>query len=218
MYRCEAATVAGFVQQVAVAYVARGYWFYATGWVPEGKDAARVDAKLIERYGVDRSKAARSRRKAAGLANVHYIRHGRFFALLATRGEHPFFAEEAFRDIRREPLAFAGYSIGYRRSTVTCRWHPSVRIDRGTFLELRAAFVDAATRRSVEQLGSALAAVPFEPWAPVRRQMLGLLRAVNRARSEAGLEDVPVTWLRLRRRPVRVFEREGRPGATWVAP
>lgn len=218
MYRCEAATVAGFVQQVAVAYVARGYWFYATGLVPEGKDPTRVDAKLIERYGVDRSKAARARRKAAGLANVHYIRHGRFFALLATRGSHPFFEEERFRDIRREPLRFAGYSIAYRRSTVTGRWHPSVRIDRDSFLELRAAFLDAATRRSVEQLGSALHAIPFEPWAPVRRQMLGLLRAVNRARSEAGLEEVPVTWLRLRRRPVCVFERPARPSAMEARP
>lgn len=206
MYRCEAATVAGFVQQVAVAYVARGYWFYVTGRIPSGKDPCSVDAKLIERYGVDRSRAARSRRKLAGVANVHYIRHGRFFVLLATHGEHHFFEEERFRDIRREPLQFAGYSISYRSSTVTGRWHPSVRIERGAYLALKAALLDIATRRSVESLGARFRQIPFEPWAPVRRQVLCILRAVNRERAAAGLEEVPSTWVRLRRRPVRVFE------------
>jgi hypothetical protein len=30
-YRCEAVSVEGFIQQLAVAYVARGYLFYGTG-------------------------------------------------------------------------------------------------------------------------------------------------------------------------------------------
>ena len=32
-YRCVATSVAGFVQQLAVAYVANGYWFDVTGRV-----------------------------------------------------------------------------------------------------------------------------------------------------------------------------------------
>ena len=40
-YRFEATTIEGFVQQVAVQYVARGYWFYVSGIVPEAKKAAR---------------------------------------------------------------------------------------------------------------------------------------------------------------------------------
>jgi len=51
-YRCVATSVAGFVQQLAVAYVAHGYWFYVTGRVPEGKDPADVDRKLIARYEI----------------------------------------------------------------------------------------------------------------------------------------------------------------------
>ena len=89
--RVEAATVEGFVQQLAVAYVARGYYFYVTGLVPEGKDPARVDAKLCARYGVGLSKWARARRRAAGQASHAYIRYRRFFVLLATHGESPFF-------------------------------------------------------------------------------------------------------------------------------
>ena len=49
-YRCEAPTIAGFVQQLAVSYVANGYWFYVTGVIPEEKDPRRVDEKLISKY------------------------------------------------------------------------------------------------------------------------------------------------------------------------
>src|SRR4051812_20068756 len=93
-YRCEAVTVEGFIQQLAVAYVARGYFFYVTGHIPERKAANRVDEKLVERYHIDLSRWARARRKRAGRANVQYLRHKDFFVLLATHGEHPFFEEE----------------------------------------------------------------------------------------------------------------------------
>lgn len=50
-----------------------------------------------------------------------------------------------------------------------------------------------------------IARIPFEPYAPVRRQLLNILRAVNRVRQAAGFESVPVSALRLRRRVVRPF-------------
>src|SRR5689334_18499210 len=97
MYRCEATSIAGFVQQLAVSYIGNGYWFYVSGYVPEKKDPKMVDAKLIERYGIDVSKWVRTRRKKGGLANIHYIRHDRFWVLIATKGQHEFFASEPFR-------------------------------------------------------------------------------------------------------------------------
>ena len=101
-YRCVATSVAGFVQQQAVAYVANGYWFYVTGRVPDHKDPATVDVKIIRQYGIAISKWTRTRRKRAGQANVQYLRYDRFFVILATHGTHPFFAAEAgrLRDIR----------------------------------------------------------------------------------------------------------------------
>ena len=127
MYRCVATSIEGFVQQLAVGYVTHGYWFYVSGWIPEGKDPLKTDAKLIERYGIDVSKWTRCRGKKAGLANVQYLRHGRFFVLLATHGQHPFFVQEpGFRDIREKPLEFAGYSIGCRRG-LDGNYHASVR-------------------------------------------------------------------------------------------
>ena len=116
-YRCETKSVTGFVQQLACCYLPHGYWFYATGRVPYNKDPRAVDQKLIEKYGIGISRQSRARRKQRGLANMHYLRHARFFVLLATHGLHPFFEYEAktIRDVRRIPIKFSGYSIAYKR-------------------------------------------------------------------------------------------------------
>lgn len=205
-YQCDAPTVSGFLQQLAVAYLGHGYWFYVTGHVPEGKDPAAVDEKLLRKYEAGISKWARARRKRAGLANVQYLRHGRFFVLLASRGRHAFFEGEAhFKDAREEPIRFGGYSISVKRG-VDGRLHPSVRLHPDTYRELRAYFVELATRRQVEALAAELRRLPFEPYAPVRRQLLNILRALNRARRVAGLEAVPTSALRLSRRGVKPFD------------
>ncbi len=182
MYRCEAMSVEGFVQQLAVSYLAHGYWFYVVGQIPEGKDPRKVDEKLVARYQIDVSKWARARRKRAGLANLQYLRFGRFFVLLATHGTHPFFEEEAssIRDARKTPIRFCGYAISYSNG------HPHVRIEQEEYKRLKAYFLDLALHRSAERLGSELARLPFEPYAPIRGQLLAVLRAVNRERKRAG--------------------------------
>ena len=105
----------GFIQQLAVAYVAHGYWFYVPGWIPLGKDVEAIDGNLIQKCGIDISKWERARRKKAGLANLHYLRHGRTFILIAMHGQHRFFEEEAsvIRDIRRSPFKVGGYILGH---------------------------------------------------------------------------------------------------------
>ncbi|MBK8915402.1 MAG: hypothetical protein IPM64_12530 [Phycisphaerales bacterium] len=128
-YRCVATSVEGFVQQLAVSYITHGYWFYVTGTIPDGKDPAAVDAKLIARYGIAISKWARCRRKKQGLANMQYLRHERFFVLLATKGRHEFFEREraSVLDVRRKSIKFAGYCIGCRKGR-DGRWHVTVRL------------------------------------------------------------------------------------------
>ena len=93
-YRVEAASIPGFVQQLAVGYIQHGYYFHVTGHVPEHKDPKAVDEKLLRRYGIGVSKWAKARRKAAGGCNLQYLRYPRFFVLLATHGEGSFFEEE----------------------------------------------------------------------------------------------------------------------------
>ena len=202
MYRCRAVLLPGFIQQLAVAYVAHGYWFYVPGWIPFDKDVEAIDRKLIAKHNIDISKWERARWRKAGLANLHYLRHGRTFILIATHGQHSFFEEEAtvVRDIRRSPFKVGGYTVSYRNG------HASVRIAQESYKRLRAYLTDLATRRPAEHMAEEFRMIHHEPYAPVRRQLLNLLRAVNRVRKEAGFEPVPTSCLRLRRRIYKPFE------------
>lgn len=205
-YRCVVTSVEGFVQQLAVAYITHGYWYYVVGEIPEGKDPAAVDAKLIDRYDIAISKWARCRRKKQGLANMQYLRHERFFVLLATKGRHEFFERErtSFRDVRRAPIKFAGYSIGCRKGR-DGRWHASVRIERDLYENIKAGVVELATRRSVGELSSLLNQLSFQRYAPVRRQLGIIHRKINRSRAVGSLAPVPIDGSDFRRRPVQVF-------------
>lgn len=92
-----------------------------------------------------------------------------------------------------------GYSVSYRNG------HASVRIDQETYKRLKTYLVDLAPRRSVEHMIEEFGMIEFEPYAPIRRQLLNLLRAVNRARKQGGFERVPEDCLRLKRRIYRPF-------------
>jgi len=205
MYRCIAKSLPGFIQQIVVGYLARGYFFYVSGEVPPGKDPLKVDEKLIKSYNIECSKSARYRRKRAGFSNVQYIRYGRRFVLLATHGESPFFREEekSIRDFRETPLKVGGYSIGYRRGQG--RWHPSVRIELSHYRELKAFFLEIAVHRSGPAIEAEFWGLNLEPYAPVRAQLFSILRLVNRARKAAGFDLVDGVPFRTKRVPVKPF-------------
>lgn len=208
-YRCEATSVAGFIQQLAVAYITHGYWFYVAGEIPEGKDPAAVDAKLIERYGIAISKWSRCRRKKRGLANMQYLRHERFFLLLATKGRHEFFERERLiiRDVRRAPIKRWGYSIGCRKGR-DGRWHASVRMERKKFDGLKSIVSDSAVWFRGRALARELADWDHLRFAPVRRQLHEVWRAANRKRRAAGLKAIPVEVVPWKRRIVQPFGTE----------
>lgn len=205
-YRCVTTSVEGFVQQLAVAYITHGYWFYVAGEIPEGKDPAAVDAKLIARYGIAISKWARCRRKKQGLANMQYLRHERFFVLLATKGRHEFFEREraSFRDVRRVPIKFAGYSIGCGKGRDE-RWHAAVRIEPDEYAGIKASLIERGVRLRWRTMGPAFGEVRHVAFAPIRRQMLQAWRQVNRARQRAGLTPVPMEVVPWGRRIVHPF-------------
>ena len=71
---------------------------------------------------------------------------------------------------------------------------------------MKAYFVERAIRLSAESLASELFDVPYEPYAPVRQQMLNIVRLVNDARRKAGLRPLDFDVLRYRRRIVKPFD------------
>lgn len=140
----------------------------------------------------------------AGEAKLQYLRHGRFFVLLSSHGGHEFLRREgaAVRDARRTPIKFAGYSVSFRRG------HACVRIEVETYKWLKTRFVEQALQGK-EKLEVGFYQLPFEPYRPVRHQLLTMLRAVNRRRKAAGYELPPVSCVRFKRKIYRPFEREG---------
>jgi hypothetical protein len=118
---------------------------------------------------------------------------------------------EHLRDCRRTPIRFHGYSISYRHAGATPagapnpKWHAHVRIDDGTYRVLKHRFLDLAMHRSAETLASEFARIPFARYAPIRRQLLNILRAVNDRRKQQSYELIPHSALKLRRTPVPVY-------------
>jgi hypothetical protein len=236
-YRCVAGSLEGFVQQLAANYLPHGYWFYVTGNVPDGKCPEAIDAKLVAKYGIAISRQERARRKQAGRANLHYLRFQRFWVMLATHGQHPWFEEHTrvlidrktgeekteilFRDARKASILVNGYSLSVRHGHFVKKMNPHepaipdsklrvrVQIARDEYKRLRAYLLSLAVHRSADKLASEFWNVPFEPYAPVRRQLLNLLRLVNQARKEAGYESLSPNVIRYRRRIVRPFETFG---------
>jgi hypothetical protein len=205
IYRAEATTIEGFVQQLAVRYVNNGYRYYTSGLIREGKDPIEIDRKIITKYRIDIDKWKRHRRKLAGKANVQYIRFRQLFFILATGpyGEHPFFqGESVIHDAHDTPIVISGYSISYTQEGVR------VRIDRAFLREIRSYFLEIATKRPVSDIVSQMRALPFEPYAPVRYQLFRILEEVNRKRKGTGMALVPEQAVRKLRRICRPFDPE----------
>jgi hypothetical protein len=216
-YQYEVKSVRAFVQRIACEVANRGYLFYVTGHIPADRVPEDTDRKLLESYGLSLSKFQRYRRRSRGIASVQYVRHGHFFAMLATAGENGWFEREQWpreirlkrgsriKDLREESLRYAGYQIALRRSSNTGRNHVSVRIQSEEFFGLKAYFVGIACRRSVENLRWEYAHLPFEPYRGVKKQYGEIARAVNAKRKTQGLESVPLSALPARRKVVPTF-------------
>lgn len=221
-YRYLTTSLEGFVQQVACNILPHGYWFYVRGVVPDEKDPETIDRKLLDRYRIDVSRQQRARRKLQGLANLHYLRLGRLWFIFATHGKHEFFEHEEknIRDVRKIPIVVGGYSLSAKQGGFLKKisadeppvrdgkMRARVQVAREEFRDLCGYFLERACHRSVDSLSAELFRIPYEPYAPIRRQQLNLLRLINKKRQQAAFEKIPTTVLRYKRRIVSPFSDE----------
>lgn len=243
-YQWVATTPEGFVRHLVSYYLRFGYRFYVTGSIKPTRSVDEFDEIMEGKFRYRMSRSWRNRRKNArgadgnvlGLANVHYLRYGRFWILVCTKGKHWFYEEHVkrdrhgqviatyFRDAERDPIFFAGYSIriaegGYlprwkwlnpRTPEADTKWHVRVRIAEETFRDIKADFIARARsgRFSAAQLEAAVWNLPFLPYAPIREQLRGLVRWMNRARKEQGFHDLLEAKRCIPRKipPVKAFE------------
>ncbi|MEX2171068.1 MAG: hypothetical protein WD851_17245 [Pirellulales bacterium] len=222
-YKYEVTSLVGFLQRVATHLLPKGYYFFVQGTLPEGKDPAALDAKLLSKYDVEKTEGARRWRKSQGLGNVQYVRFQRSWILLATHGDHAIREGESenLKDVRRAPLRVGNYAVYVKRgnflkrftddeeTTPDGKWRVRVLIAREPYRELCAYFLSIACHRRAEALAEELYSLPYEPYAPVRKQLLKLLRLINSKRQAAGYSKIPPTCLRFKRAIVRSFDPAG---------
>ena len=190
-YRHLARNRAAFIAQI-VRYVSRGYYFYVCCQVPEKKNPAAIDEKLLAKYEVRKHRWRRERRNLKGAAAVHYLRFDRTFVLMLTKGRHDAFYSDhrkSVSDIRRQALKVFGYSIRYGFSQFEKRKRTFVRLDRSTYDKLKNHLLAVAcwdSMRSVERIEREFKRVPYQPYGPVIEQLQVIRRVVNRARRRRG--------------------------------
>ena len=228
-YKYEVTSEIGFLQRVATHLLPKGYYFFVQGRLADGKSPSALDAKLLAKYDVAKSEGARRWRKSQGLGNVQYVRYQHHWILLATQGDHAIREGEGdnLKDVRRTPIRIGDYALYVKRGNYLKRepsaeaakpdgkWRVRVVIAREAYRELCASVMSKACHRRGDALAEELFSLPYEPYAPIRKQLLKLLRLVNAKRQAAGYAKVPAMCLRFKREIVRAFEP---PGDGWHAP
>ncbi len=140
--------------------------------------------------------------------------------LLATHGKHRFFEDEQerIRDARQIAIQFSGYSLGCKQGdylhkspgkklTRDHRFRSRVQVSRPVYLDWLAYFEHTAHRSPAERLAAQLYQFPYEPYAPVRKQVLNIVRVVNRVRKQHGRRPLDTQRVvRYRRQIVRPFQ------------
>jgi hypothetical protein len=219
-YKYEVTSLVGYLQRVATHLLPKGYYFFVQGTLPAGKDPAALDTKLLSKYDVAKSEGARRWRKSQGLGNVQYVRFEKSWILLATHGDHSIREGEGnnLKDVRKVPVRIGDYTITVKRGNYLKkfptdeapspdgRWRVRVLIAREPYRELCAYFLSIACHRRPDALAAELYALPYVPYAPVRKQLLKLLRLINGKRQAAGYSKISPTCLRVKREIVRAFE------------
>lgn len=181
-----------FVRKIAIDYVRYGYVRYVLRQIPEGKNLAVIDQKLITHYQVTFCRTTRMRRRRKQQAVVQYVRYGHSFVLLATEGIHEQFDRVVSYDCRTSPLYFDSYAIGIKNGKVR------VTIRRGVWAMVCDRFKQIGlhhTTKVEQQLG----ALPFCNFPGVVRQKQALVSCINERRDRAGLPRVSL------RQPVKTF-------------
>ena len=191
--------------------VVKGYYFYYEFELGPNKDPEKTQQRIIDTWGLEIPYWERAKRRRGNLPSIWLLRYKRRFVVLSTHGEtkdeepHPFFIEneERLLDIRKYALCFCGYSIRYPISQETGKRKLFIRLDRDTYLNLKAELCRDGIReryRDREAIESVFKSLPWQPYEQVYIQLQIILKAVNKARKYRGYDALRKGCVRTRRR------------------
>lgn len=173
-------TLGFFLRRIAVDYMRYGYYRWALRFIPPERDPQKLDAKLIDAYGITACRTTRMRQRRRGLAVVQYVRWEHTFVLLATEGTHEQFDRLRSYDARNAPIHIGAYTIGHRSDKVVVQVRQRVWLAISKRMHANAL----GDRTAIE---TRLNSLPFYRFPGVVRQLRDLVSAVNQRRRVAGL-------------------------------
>lgn len=182
-------TLGFFLRRIAIDYMRYGYYRWALRFIPPERDPQKLDAKLIDAYGVTACRTTRMRQRRQGLAVVQYVRWEHTFVLLATEGTHEQFGRLRSYDAREAPLHIGAYTIGYRASShvVVVQVRQQVWLALSKRIHLHALSDRAAMEMRINSL-------PFYRFPGVTGQLRDLVKAINQRRRVAGLPLIVINY------------------------
>ena len=181
-----------FLRQLTANYLAKGYRYYSAGCIREELSVENADRAIIKHYKLDSmSKDKRYRNKQNGIANIQYLRYGRFYLVLATEGEHEFYdpkkGEKRIRDVSEIPIHFHRYLILYNHRRPTCKL--TLTLDKPTFKDLRAVCVEHGKHWQCQKKVESFMRYRFAQYPSyggVKDQFRHIISATNQFRKKSG--------------------------------
>jgi hypothetical protein len=158
---------------------------------------AAIDASIIAKFETKKSPQQRQRKKAKGEANCMYFRQKGtpYYVMMATHGTHRFYdahdiydakeqPEGTIFDIRERPIRRDGYSIGLRpdgaaKNVGVKKLRAGVRFTDERYKEMKDWYLERCirvTKEKFEEMVKEDAGRLYHPYAPVYRQMKGIIR------------------------------------------
>ena len=126
---------------------------------------------------------------------------------LSSKSENKFATAAATRSASRAILSPTAEAPSHPKAAV----NPigTLRPHRRLYLQTtQKLLLDRAIRRNAKSLAQEFARVPYARYAPVRRQLLNILRSVNKARSKQRFDELLPHAIGLRRKIVKPFEQQ----------
>jgi hypothetical protein len=211
-YHCVARNTDEFLHQLT-RLVGNGHYFYFSHLLDDQHDPTRLDQKIVDQWKLDVPYWKRTAKYRRGLPSIHYLRYGRFYVLLASKGRldgesHPFFVEYPLMDIRRHSLHCFGYGVRYALSRATGKRQIFVRLEKEARQHLRTDLVRKCTSQrygSRDALEEEVRTLPYQWYQPVRTQLKTILREVNKVRRRSGLSQIRFDCVPDRMRPPQRF-------------
>ncbi len=208
MYPCVASSPLAFINQLAYAYIDYGYRFYVTGVVPKRLTPSELDARLIEKFGLDITRDQRSRQRACGDGSIHYLRYERFWVLISTpaKNGNPFFIQNTepktgqrlWQDVWKRAITFHGYAIRAPAGELL------IQMDRHEFKRLKNELLELAKFVSAERLTTFIRQqFRYEQYPSVQEQLYRLVETLNQRLKRSGLGRIEFSQLKRGRKVAR---------------